>query len=272
MVNSNDAIYENLIDVIHRRRSVRKFEKGRSVSKETLSKIAEAGRWAPSGANVQPWDFIIIDEPEVRDKVVEVFLRQANRLKEYAKGFPAVYKTYLSNTVAIVIVLGDPRWKVNFPHGVTPETEEEYVENNENIFYCSIGAAIQNIQLAVTANGLTSAWLSGGGEKQTNNELSELLGYPSYLRAYGTIPIGYPSKDVSYRYRRPLEQLMHWNGYEAKKFRTDAQLAFFHDELRRFAMYRHNVDMNEWEDVDEKLGVWRDAFTTAITNPSGKIP
>ena len=37
-------------------------------------------------------------------------------------------------------------------------------------------------------------------------------------------------------------------------------------------MYRNKVDMNEWEDVDEKLGEWKDAFTTAITNPSGKIP
>jgi nitroreductase len=272
MNEENEAIYDNLIDVMHRRRSVRKFEEGRSVSKETLRKIAEAGRWAPSGANVQPWDFIVIDDPDIRDKVVDVFLEQANRLKEFAKGFPAVYKTYLSNTVAIVIVLGDPRWRINFPHGITPETEEEYVENNENIFYCSIGAAIQNIQLAVTANGLTSAWLSGGGEKQTNDELSELLGYPSFLKAYGTIPIGFPSKEVSYRYRRPLEQVTHWNGYEAKKFRSDEQLAFFHDELRPFIMYRDKIDLNEWEDVDEKLGEWKEAFTTDVTNPSGELP
>lgn len=272
MDKNTDEIYANFIDVVHRRRSVRKFEQGRSVSRQTLERIAEAGRWAPSGANVQCWDFIIVDEPEIRDKVVDVFLRQANRLKEYAKGFPAVYKTYLSNTAAIVIVLGDPRWKINFPHGVTEETEAEYVENNENIFYCSIGAAIQNIQLAVTANGLTSAWLSGGGEEQTNQELSELLAYPSFLRAYGTIPIGYPSKDVSFRYRRPLDQVIHWNGYEAEKFRTEEQLQFFHDELRPFAMYRHNKDMREWEDVDEKLGQWKDAFTTATTNPDGKIP
>ena len=36
-----------------------------------------------------------------------------------------------------------------------------------------MGAAIQNIQLGVTAEGLTSAWLSGGGEDTTNNELSK---------------------------------------------------------------------------------------------------
>lgn len=264
--------YDTLINIARRRRSVRRFEPGRSVARKVLERIAEAGRWAPSGANVQPWDFVIVDDATVRDQVVEVFLRQANRLKEYAKGFPAVYKSYLNNTVAIIIVLGDRRWNINFPHGTTAETEAEYAENNENIFYCSIGAAIQNIQLAVTAVGLTSAWLSGGGERQTNAELSRLLGYPDFLRAYGTIPIGYPSRDVSFRYRRPLSQVIHWNRYEPKQFRTDAQVNFYHDSLRPFAMYRHAVDMSEWDDADEKLGKWKAVFTTAVTNPSGKLP
>lgn len=264
--------YESFIEVVRRRRSVRKFEPGRFVGRDVLERIVEAGRWAPSGANVQPWDFIVVDNPAMRDKVVEVFLRQAERLKEFAKGFPAVYKSYLGNTVAIILVLGDRRWSVSFPHGTTPEAEAEYAENNENIFYCSVGAAIQNIQLAVTAQGLTSAWLSGGGEQQTNEELSQVLGYPNFLRAFGTIPIGYPSKEVAYRYRRPLSQVLHWNGYNPKQFRTDEQVRFYHDHLRPFAMYRHTEDLNDWEDADEKLGAWKAAFTTAETNPSGRLP
>ena len=264
--------YEPFIDVVRRRRSVRKFEPGRSVGRDVLERIVEAGRWAPSGANVQPWDFIVVDEPAMRDKVVGVFLRQAERLKKFAKGFPAVYKSYLTHTVAIILVLGDRRWTVSFPHGTTPETEAEYAENNENIFYCSVGAAIQNIQLAVAAVGLTSAWLSGGGEHQTNEELSQALGYPNLLRAFGTIPIGYPSRDVAYRYRRPLSQVLHWNGYNPKQFRTDAQVRFYHDHLRPFAMYRHTENLNAWVDADEKLGAWKAAFTTAETNPYGRLP
>ena len=270
--NDEYKTYADFIDVIRRRRSVRKFEKGRTVSPDVLIKIAEAGRWAPSGANVQPWDFIIVEAPEMRNKVVDVFIQQANRLKEYAKGFPSVYKSYLANTVAIFIVLGDPRWKINFPHGVTQESEADYLRNNENIFYCSIGAAIQNMQLAITTLGLTSAWLSGGGEEQTNSDLSKLLGYPSFLRAYGTIPVGYPSKDAAYRYRRPLGQVIHWNRYEPQKYRTDEQVDYYREKLRPFAMYRHKEDLNEWEDADEKLGKWKAAFTTGVTNPSEKLP
>ena len=270
--NLKNPEYETFIDIIRKRRSVRRFEKGRSISREVLERIAEAGRWAPSGANVQPWDFIVVEDPDMRDQVVEVFLRQADRLKKYAKGFPSVYKSYLNNTVAIFIVLGDRRWNINFPHGVTPESEADYQRNNENIFYCSIGAAIQNIQLAVTANGLTSAWLSGGGEQQTNDELSELLGYPPFLRAYGTIPVGFPAKDVSSRYRRPLQQVVHWNRYEAEKFRKDEQVQFYLDSLRPFAMYRNTSDLSDWEDFEERLGEWKQAFTTECTNPEGKLP
>jgi nitroreductase len=258
-------------DVIRRRRSVRKFEPGRSVSRETLARIADCGRWAPSGANVQCWDFIVIDAPEMREKVTGVFLKQAQRLVDHAKGFPAVAKNYLANTVAIVIVLGDPRWKVCFPHATTPDFEAEYDENNEAIFLCSLGAAIQNIQLGVTAEGLTSAWLSGGGEETTNGELSALLGYPDWMRAYGCIPIGYPAKEQDRRYRRPLEQTIHWNGYQAAQYRPHAQVDFYESTLRPFAMYRHDERMEDWPDAAEKLGDWRAAFTTATANPGGAL-
>ena len=258
-------------EIIEQRRSTRKFEPGRKVAKATLNRIIECGRWAPSGANVQCWDFIVINEPNMIEKVTEVFLRQAQRLVDHAKGFPAVKKTYLANTVAIVIVLGDPRWKVCFPHSTNDEWVEEYTENNEAIFLCSLGAAIQNIQLGVTAEGLTSSWLSGGGESTTNQELSKLLNYPDWMTAYGTIPIGYPIASQDRRYRRPLEQLIHWNGYNSSKYRKNSQIDFYESTLRPFAMYRDNELMTDWKDMNEKLGVWAEAFVGKETNPSGEL-
>ena len=252
---------EALIDIMRRRRSVRRFEKGRSVPRETLLRIAEAGRWAPTGANAQCWDLVIVDDPDMRDKVLKVFLRQSQRLVDHAKGFPAVKKTYLANTVAIFIVLGDPRWKACFPQATSDSFAAEYAENNERIYLASIGAAIQNLQLAVTAEGLTSAWLSGGAERTTNAELSALLGYPPFLEAIGTMPVGIPDKDVTQRYRRPLEQLVHWNGYHMDQHRPDAMIEFYVERLRPFAMYRGQEDLQAWDDAREKLGTWLDAFT-----------
>jgi nitroreductase len=258
-------------DVIRRRSSVRKFEPGRSVDRAVLERIVDCGRWAPSGANVQCFDFVVIDKPELRDKVMEVFLRQAKRLVDHAKGFPAVKKTYLANTVAIVVVLGDPRWKVCFPQPTTERWEREYLKNNEVIFQNSIGAAIQNIQLGVAAENLTSAWLSGGGENITNKELSNLLGYPEWMKAYGTIPIGYPAATQNRRYRRPLAQALHWNGYQPKQYRARDQVDFYESTLRPFAMYRDEETLEKWDDRAAKLGTWDAAFTTDTPNPDGQL-
>ena len=57
--------YQALIDVIRRRRSVRRFEPGREIERATLLEIAEAARWAPTGANSQCFDLIIIDAADV---------------------------------------------------------------------------------------------------------------------------------------------------------------------------------------------------------------
>lgn len=258
-------------EVVRRRRSVRKFEAGKAVGRDVLERIVDCGRWAPSGANVQCWDFIVVDDPSVRDAVTAVFLRQTQRLVDHAKGFPAVKKTYLENTVAIILVIGDPRWKVCFPQPTTPKWEAEYLDNNQAIFLCSLGAAIQNIQLGVTAEGLTSAWLSGGGEELTNQELSALLGYPKWMKAYGTIPIGYPSTQQNRRYRRPLAQTLHWNSYQPQQYRRHAQIDFYESTLRPFAMYRDEESVDSWPDREEKLGDWLDAYASAITNPSGTL-
>lgn len=259
-----------LRDVVQRRRSTRKFEPGQEIKRDVLDRIVDCGRWAPTGANVQCWDCIVIHDKDVREAVRGVFLRQARRLVDHAKGFPAVSKNYLANTVAIIVVIGDPRWKVCFPQATSPEWEREYSENNEAIFLCSLGAVIQNIQLGVTAEGLTSAWLSGGGEDTTNLELSKILGYPDWMKAYGTIPIGFPVADQDRRYRRPLEQLRHWNRYNPHQFRTHAQVDFYESTLRPFAMYRDKEDMRTWPDFSKKLGRWADAFSTGQPNPSGK--
>jgi nitroreductase len=257
----DEPAYDDLIAVIRKRRSVRRFEPGQSVPRETLLKIAEAARWAPTGANSQCFDLLIVDEPTMRERVLDVFLAQSNRLIDHVKGFPAVKKTYMANTVAIFIVLADARWKKAFPVATSREWAEEYYANNERILLASIGAVVQNIQLAVTAVGLTSAWLSGGGEDTTNEGLRRLLGYPDCMRAIGTIPIGVPEKDLASRYRRPLNQMVHWNSYEPEKFRPDAMVDYYVSDVRQFAMYRGAENPEAWEDADKRLGAWRRAFT-----------
>ena len=250
--------YDNFLEIIKRRRSVRRFEKGKKVERETLMKIAEAGRWAPTGANAQCWDLVIVDEPETRQGVLDVFLRQSQRLVDHAKGFPAGQENLSRQHGCDLRYSWRRAVQGLFSTGHDGGMGARNEANNERIFLASLGAAIQNIQLAVTACGLTSAWLSGGGEDKTNEELAALLGYPPFLSAIGTVPIGYPEKDVSRRYRRPLKQIVHWNHYETQKLRPDAMIEHYVSEVRPFAMYRGVENVSEWEDADDILGRWTD--------------
>jgi nitroreductase len=69
-------------EAIKTRRSIRKYKKG-PIPQEKIDKILEAGRWAPSASNSQPWEFIILTDPRVRKGVASVltwekFLAQAS--------------------------------------------------------------------------------------------------------------------------------------------------------------------------------------------------
>lgn len=78
--DANASEYDILIDLIRSRASVRKL-KPDPIPDEKIAQILEAGRWAMSGANGQPWDFIVVKDPEqvlqylyqLREKTVPVY-------------------------------------------------------------------------------------------------------------------------------------------------------------------------------------------------------
>ncbi len=243
---------DGFVSLARARRSVREFEPGGRVRRESLLAICEAGRWAPSGANTQPWHFVVVDEPEMIGKVTKVFVRQTERLYANVPKFPHVHKKFLANTMAIIVVCADPRYQAAYPQSdASPQLKREYAENSYRIWLVGLGAAVQNIQLAVTAAGLTSAWLSGGGEDQTATELRALLKIPGALLPVATVPIGAPRKQAKSRWRAPLDSLVSWNAFERAKLKTDGDIRFYIEELRAHAMYRGSESMEAWPDYAE---------------------
>ena len=61
----------DFLEIMRTRRSCRAFNPDRSVSREDLIKIVEAGRLSPSGCNSQPWKFIVVDSPEAKEKLCD---------------------------------------------------------------------------------------------------------------------------------------------------------------------------------------------------------
>ena len=93
-VPGNDELtasrFEALMEVLRLRRSVRSFEPPpEPLPVEVLRGICEAGRWAPSGANTQPWHFVVAAERADVLAVSDVFVRQADRLVRALPGIPA---------------------------------------------------------------------------------------------------------------------------------------------------------------------------------------
>jgi nitroreductase len=65
----------DILNLLKSRRSIRVYQ-DKPIPQELLLQILEAGRWAPTGANLQPWHFIVVTDPETRRKIGEVFGKQ----------------------------------------------------------------------------------------------------------------------------------------------------------------------------------------------------
>ena len=85
-------------ELIKLRQSVRKYS-NRAVEKEKIEKCLEAARLAPSASNSQPWKYIIVDEPELKNKVAEATFDKLVKFNKFAVDAP----------VMVVVVIEKPK-------------------------------------------------------------------------------------------------------------------------------------------------------------------
>jgi nitroreductase len=194
----------DILDLIRARRSVRRY-KPDPVSEDLVQKVLEAGRWAPSGANTQPWEFIVVQDVSLRAAMAQLLIEDRERLKGYDPNFPGTGVNYLKDVPVMIVVCADPRFINFYPLGARREV----------IFYFSIAAAIENMFLAAWALGLGTAWLTirDGSEEA----LRQLLGIPRGLEVHAVMPIGYPAVAEKDSYRRELTQMVHRDRYDPSK-------------------------------------------------------
>jgi len=87
--------YEGFLKLVKTRRSIRSF-KTDPIPDEQVEKIIEAARWAPSGANSQPWEFIIVKDKQIKDRIVDIvnehseYSRKVELTREEDLRFPSV--------------------------------------------------------------------------------------------------------------------------------------------------------------------------------------
>jgi nitroreductase len=128
----------DVYEAIEKRRSVRVFEQG--VSEEQLRKIILAGTKAPSGSNVQPWEFIVLDDPRLIKQIAEHKYQQTLKKPLSLRGAMRQKNAYKNCTVIAVCNKKG--------HGIGSKPWMN-IENIASTWMC-----IENMALAATADGL----------------------------------------------------------------------------------------------------------------------
>jgi nitroreductase len=160
MCQDDKKIYETIVA----RRTIRKF-RPEPVAREILERLVDAGRLAPSAANLQPLEFIVVDAPGPRGEI-----------------FPCL------KWAAYIAPAGDPG---------TGEEPAAYIVTlantkiREKMFEYDIGAAMENMILAALEEGVGSCWMLS----IDRDKLRAILGVPEDYRIDSVLALGYPAEE-----------------------------------------------------------------------------
>jgi len=164
-------------EVLLKRESIRNYEAGKPVDINTLHKILEAGRIAPSAANYQPWEFWLISSKEMLEKVKPCYSRQ---------------------------------WINDAPHilAVTGDLNHAWVRaDGYNSLETDLAIAMHQMMLAATSEGVGSCWIANFKP----DILRKALGLKDSVKVFGITPLGYPRESYTKRtviMRKPLVDMV----------------------------------------------------------------
>lgn len=226
----------DMLECIEKRRSISAY-KATPIPDDVLEKILDAGRWAPSGANSQPVELVVIKDSEdregIRNLVLEVWqmsgvdsldtvfavMKRSGSLA--ASGAEIVSWDEYLNAPVMVIVVSD---------------EDKRGQEYEHITYYTMSsdagaATCQNMMLGAYALGVGSLWLTAIDPER----IKYWFGIPRTLGVAGIVLLGYPkywpkapevalSTDPRVYPRRPLEDMVHYETFDNDKW-IDYQLS-----------------------------------------------
>ena len=225
--------YDQFLELVKARRSIRAFKRD-PVPVEVVEKILEAARWAPSGANSQPWEFLVVRDPAVKNQLIKVLTQgrppSSERGEDEAPRPQRQRRLGFKDASVFIAVCGDTRRKIFYP-GTRFETEngkittiENPMINTESIFTSSLANAFLYIQLAIKTLGLGSQWITATTTPHIQAEIKKLLEIPKHMVIYDTVALGYPAVSPSPRIPRTLAEITHHDRYDPSKSKTDNEL------------------------------------------------
>jgi 5,6-dimethylbenzimidazole synthase len=206
---------DNLLKIIQHRRSVRVYKTGKVTDKQ-LETILEAARWAPSGANTQPWEFVVTRDRKKMKRVREIYSNEwRERKREDPIHYKGLKKDYVGDVSVLVLACGEARSKAVYLTTRQPA-------DREKLFQASIANSVQQMMLAAASMNLGTVWVSV--REEVEPELRELFKVPKELRLLWVMPIGHASSWPKAKPRRPITAFTHYEVYDGKKLRHDSDI------------------------------------------------
>ena len=176
--------------LVEQRQSTRTFDPDKKVDREVITRILEAARLSPSACNAQPWHFIVVDEPELRNKVADATASRILRMNHFTKQAP----------VHILVV----EEKVNISSGFGGLVKDK------QFALLDIGIVATHICLAAEAEGLGTCILGWFAEEK----VKELLDIPKNRRVILNIVMGYPAEELRPKKRKDYNEIVSFNKYK----------------------------------------------------------
>ena len=172
------------------RQSVRKY-RNTPVEKEKIQVMIEAVQFSPSACNSQPWKLIIVDDPELKDKVARATFNKPVSFNKFAVEAPVIAVLVIEKAKLIAQIGGSIK-------------NQEYPEYD-------IGIAAEHFCLQATELGLGTCMIGWFNEKR----IKQLLNIPKKRKVGLVITLGYPPESYKLRkkIRKPLDEICGFNSY-----------------------------------------------------------
>jgi len=221
--------YDNLLDVLQRRATARRFSTAHPVSQEDYLLILEAVRLSPSGANAQPWQFIVITSASTKRAIADELVRQ-----QAQRGRTGIDYRALETAPGMMVLVADFRLSWAFP-GLMAGTEldQRFHANAERVILQSVASATMAAHLAAAALGFQSWWVSVLGQDDTQAEMHRLLGVPADLTIIDIMAFGQAAGPVARRWKKTVADISSWDQFDMTNFRSVAQIDAWMADVRR---------------------------------------
>ena len=230
--------YEALMDVVRNRMTNRAFAPA-EVPRGHVEMILEAARHAPSGANAQPWHYIVVTDPAVKQTIGQCFVDEQQRRAKLRMGFPTPNYNGVKTAPGLIVIAADFRFVRAFPVlNDGSETDRLYQQNAERILLQSVAASTMSAHLAAAALGYAVWWITAIGQEHIQTQVKPLLGIPDSLAVIDVMCFGPPLKPSYKRWKKTLPQIMSWDRLDPANVMTDAEIEEWIRTQRHRVMYR----------------------------------